>query len=883
MASSNKMQIKVTADVTEAARQLGSLTSRVTAFSKSIKKNFDVALGKDAMKLSSSLASKLKWVALGMGTLGAASLKMAADFEMVKRSMTVLTGSAKEAQAHLNDLERFAATTPFEFSGLVDASKRLQAYGFEAQAVIPILQTVGDAAMAVGLSQEGVDRLTLAFGQIAAKGKLSAEEMRQISETGVPAWKMLAESMGTSVADVMDKTKKGAISAQAALEGIFGGMQKRFGGMMDAVAKEIPQQLSNMKDAVSSIMRGVGEKITQAFDLKERLYSVTSWLAAFAQIIKTSGVSEAFDQLVPDSVREALVVIAATVAGLVVPAFVAWAAATIAATWPLLAIGAACGVVAAAIYQNWDSMGGFFTDLWAVIVGAFTAAWESIKWICEKIVDIVGFVIKKLGTLADAVAQTARLKALSLGPAADTENKLAPASKPLSAQEKANQQAAMEDFKNGKGRPGSISEAIIRAKNQLAATALDFSGNTNWKSLLAGSLGSGSTVGGSGKTKKSATAKDDWNERVQLWAANADRVMKKAEEAKQAVKELNEMMDRAGSEYNAGQDWEYQNGFMSRADYLEQLRQRFAADSAAASGGGILDMSNVFNWSPKMKEDFEKISNVLSSELNPQLELLKERFSNNTISTGEYRVQLETLLEKYKEYPLLVQQVQTALDGLSVTQNSYAQSMNAAIADATENVNNLAATTSTGLADAFSRAIAYGDDLGDSLKKLGQDIIYTVTKMLLLKQVTNLFSGLFGGSSGESSTFGSWVPLSAVNANGGVFSGAGISAYSGSIVSAPTIFPFASGVGLMGEAGPEAILPLTRTSGGKLGVVSTGGGNGAYAPTFNITVNNSGSGDMSDEQAQTLGKRMNDAIEVKVAETIYEYQRSGAFKNAFAR
>lgn len=69
MASSNKMQIKVTADVTEAARQLGSLTSRVTAFSKSIKKNFDVALGKDAMKLSSSLASKLKWVALGMGTL----------------------------------------------------------------------------------------------------------------------------------------------------------------------------------------------------------------------------------------------------------------------------------------------------------------------------------------------------------------------------------------------------------------------------------------------------------------------------------------------------------------------------------------------------------------------------------------------------------------------------------------------------------------------------------------------------------------------------------------------------------------------------------------------------------------------------------------------
>lgn len=63
------------------------------------------------------------------------------------------------------------------------------------------------------------------------------------------------------------------------------------------------------------------------------------------------------------------------------------------------------------------------------------------------------------------------------------------------------------------------------------------------------------------------------------------------------------------------------------------------------------------------------------------------------------------------------------------------------------------------------------------------------------------------------------------NANGGVYSGAGISAYSGSVVSQPTVFPFARGVGLMGEAGPEAILPLTRIN-GKLGVQAQGGGGG---------------------------------------------------------
>lgn len=844
MASSNKMQIKVTADVTEAARQLGSLTSRVTAFSKSIKKNFDVALGKDAMKLSSSLASKLKWVALGMGTLGAASVKMAADFEMVKRSMTVLTGSAKEAQAHLNDLERFAATTPFEFSGLVDASKRLQAYGFKAQAVIPILQTVGDAAMAVGLSQEGVDRLTLAFGQIAAKGKLSAEEMRQISETGVPAWKMLAESMGTSVADVMDKTKKGAISAQAALEGIFGGMQKRFGGMMDAVAKEIPQQLSNMKDAVSSIMRGVGEEITQAFDLKERLYSVTSWLAAFAQIIKTSGVSEAFDQLVPDSVREALVVIAATVAGLVVPAFVAWAAATIAATWPLLAIGAACGVAAAVIYENWDSMGGFFTDLWGAVVGAFTAAWKTIKGVCEKIVDIVGFVIKKLGTLADAVAQTARLKALSLGPAADTENKLTPASKPLSAQEKANQQAA-------KGRPKSITEAVVRAKNQLAKTALDLSGNTDWKSLFAGSLGSDSGFSG-GKAKKGAKGKsaaellvqnisdqikylnadgesflpildkwlakskplsEDWKKirdlQLQI-TEDAERrnpfsavnVMERNKQQIERMKSYMEQSKRLREEEYNNYDWQNSQGLMSDTDYLNKLKERFAdlSEQFKAAGGHI---ENFLQWTPELQKAFSDVQSAGSSSFSKSLDLLKSQFENGKISGTQYKAAIEQLKIQFADMPRVTKMADDALKAYENTMNKFPTAAQQAAAVWDDARSSLYAFPE-GIGNAFESAIRGTESLGDAMMDLLQDIGAVIAKAMIMR-------ALFGGGEGGG-FFGS---------GGGFFGMLGLKFHSGGTVGAggtptlvsPSVFanaPRMHGGGIAGLRSDEVPAILQR-------------------------------------------------------------------------
>jgi lambda family phage tail tape measure protein len=73
-------------------------------------------------------------------------------------------------------------------------------------------------------------------------------------------------------------------------------------------------------------------------------------------------------------------------------------------------------------------------------------------------------------------------------------------------------------------------------------------------------------------------------------------------------------------------------------------------------------------------------------------------------------------------------------------------------------------------------------------------------------------------------------------ANGGVFAGAGISAHSGTIVSSPTVFPFAKGVGLMGEAGPEAILPLKRNAQGKLGISAENTGH-SNNNLYNITVN----------------------------------------------
>lgn len=104
------------------------------------------------------------------------------------------------------------------------------------------------------------------------------------------------------------------------------------------------------------------------------------------------------------------------------------------------------------------------------------------------------------------------------------------------------------------------------------------------------------------------------------------------------------------------------------------------------------------------------------------------------------------------------------------------------------------------------------DDPKQALEDLGKQLLKLAIKMQLVKWFPNTF-----GASGP-------IPL-LPNAAGGVYSGPGISAFSGKVVNKPTIFPFAKGAGLMGEAGPEAILPLTRVN-GKLGVQAAGGPGG---------------------------------------------------------
>lgn len=133
-------------------------------------------------------------------------------------------------------------------------------------------------------------------------------------------------------------------------------------------------------------------------------------------------------------------------------------------------------------------------------------------------------------------------------------------------------------------------------------------------------------------------------------------------------------------------------------------------------------------------------------------------------------------------------------------------------------VNSLASGFSGGLRRAFDGVVFDGMKLSDALSGLAKNMADTVFNTAL-KPVTNAFGGLLAG--GLSSVLGKGLGF----ANGGAFVQGRVMPFAqGGVVSSPTQFPMRGGTGLMGEAGPEAIMPLTRGADGKLGVRTSGGG-----------------------------------------------------------
>ncbi len=165
--------------------------------------------------------------------------------------------------------------------------------------------------------------------------------------------------------------------------------------------------------------------------------------------------------------------------------------------------------------------------------------------------------------------------------------------------------------------------------------------------------------------------------------------------------------------------------------------------------------------------------------------------------------------------------------GMTVSFQRELLGMQSSISLAEKEARGFSRSLSRGLRGAFGDLVLEGAKLSDVLGNLAQQMIRNSFNQAI-SPVTNALSGAITGGLGNlfGGLFGS--------ANGNAFAGGRQTAFAaGGIVSGPTVFPMRGGTGLMGEAGPEAIMPLSRGADGKLGVRGTGGG--ATTVVMNIT------------------------------------------------
>lgn len=317
--------------------------------------------------------------------------------------------------------------------------------------------------------------------------------------------------------------------------------------------------------------------------------------------------------------------------------------------------------------------------------------------------------------------------------------------------------------------------------------------------------------------------------------------------------------------------------------------------------------------------------NALNNELNSQqdrfaqqsLELANQKSDpSRNMSEEEFSRKSQALADANKA---ATDQIRQNYADVEAAQADWTKGATSAWANYLDSASNIAGQTKTLFGNAFSSmedavvnfAMTGKLSFADFTKSILADMARIATRQAssallssLVGAATSYFTGGGGGnglaagsagatssnlgasSAGYSSTYfpqalgGAWSSGVQMFANGGAFTN--------NIVSTPTAFGMAGGgAGVMGEAGPEAIMPLTRTASGKLGVIAAGGGSGTSisisAPVTVMTQDRSSEGMQIDQQA--LSKNLQSQMQAVAEKAVADSWRAGgtSFRNANGR
>lgn len=375
-----------------------------------------------------------------------------------------------------------------------------------------------------------------------------------------------------------------------------------------------------------------------------------------------------------------------------------------------------------------------------------------------------------------------------------------------------------------------------------------------------------------------------------------DRLIQAARESDEALQRTNDIIGAENTLRQASVDLATQEGqrelenllvIERKEDQLQNIidtRAKAAAEAERIQREATQAATQELERQKRVISDVDReLDELIDTQQNDAVASL-QKWRNETLSS------VDAATDGYEEFARDVEEIyrrrlpQAQREFLE-TQTDVVSGVKRGLLDIQEEFNDFASLAEStvkkafgGIEDALVDLVTTGKtDFKSLLRSIAADLTRLSVRNLITGPLSSALAGGTGGSSGSGSLLGGIGSLISgiFSQQGNVFSGGDLveQFQNGGVVGSPLLFPLNRGqLGVAGEAGPEAILPLARNNSGDLGVqVAGGSGGGTFAPNVSISVNIDGS---SGDPVQ-MGREIAEATGIFIIEQLREEQRIG--------
>lgn len=303
--SSNTINITLEADASGAIRVIKQVSTSVDQLAgKKVGNAGMPELASGAQKASQSLKQtkadtdalasaigKIKGMIAGAFTVGAITnlgkkaLEASANMEVLRQGLDFVLGSSEETDKLINGMRDLGEQSAYDTNELIPLARQWVNMGDNAETAVGKMTKIVDLGSAFGLTSEQIGSATLALSQMAAAGKINGQDMLQLTNANIPAWKLLADHMGLSVAELRKMSEAGELGEDAINE-LWDAIEERTQGATSRMNGTLMASFSNFEEEIQNSMASIGDIISQAFNLKGILQGGSDMVSSFREALE---------------------------------------------------------------------------------------------------------------------------------------------------------------------------------------------------------------------------------------------------------------------------------------------------------------------------------------------------------------------------------------------------------------------------------------------------------------------------------------------------------------------------------------------------------------------------------------------------------------------